>query len=139
MSWIAIRKSTSKLSVLTFDSGIEDSEQKIYNNIAPRKTYINRSVEEGILLNGRQYQHTLYRHREWDLIISANEIDQSDINFLDDFNNSLFKYISLYNGSDWSDYIEVLTTDGRLSIEYIEGLEDLPEVSLNLREVNKYA
>lgn len=136
MSWIAIRKSSTALSPLTFDS--EATGQKIYNNLAPRKTYINRVVEEGILLNGRQYQHTLYRHREWDLVISADEIDQTDIDFLNDFNNSLFRYISIYNGSSWSDYIEVISDGDRLQVEYIEGLEDLPEVTLNLREVNKY-
>lgn len=135
MSYIALMFDDEKLEVLTYNPALTDSEQRLYDTITPKKNSINRTVDEGILLSGRKYSHLLYKHLEWDITISADELGTSDVDFIENFLDAPFKYISTYNGTSWSNYIEVIANSGRTPIEYVEGLEDLPEITLNLRKV----
>lgn len=135
MEYFAIMFSATELVSLTFDNMLTDSEQRIYFGLSVLRPNRNRVTDDGVLLNGRQYSHLLYEHKEWDLLISSNEIDNDDVDFIDNFLSAKFKYIAFYNGSSWEDYIEVLANSGRTPVEYLEGVEFLPEVTLNLRKV----
>ncbi len=135
MSYIALMFSATELFELTYNPALTDSEQRLYDTITPKATLVNRTVDEGVLLSGRRYSHLIHKHFEWDITISADELNTSDVEFIENFLDSPFKYISTHNGTSWSNYIQVISNSGRTPIDYIEGLEDLPEITLNLRKV----
>lgn len=135
MSYIAFRISSSVVSPLTYDNGLASSVQRSYETLTPKVYKHNRTKDEGVLLNGRIFSHLLYERKELDVIISADEIDSTDVAFFEEFLSCSHKYISVYNGVSWSDYFRIETEGGRTPIEYVEGVEDLPEITLTLRKI----
>lgn len=89
--------------------------------------------KNGRLLNGNAYSHLQARWREWDLVISADELfDTSKANFLRAFwSSKQAKYLKIGGGS----FIETVIDGGSAPIEKIEGSKFLPEYKLRLIEV----
>ncbi len=124
---IALKYSDTKLSSLTFDELV--ANQNVFETVKCSDPIVNTSEEQGILLNGRKYNHLLYQHKEIEVIISADEIDTDIMAFLQEFWSAGFKYIALNKSGTWGDYVQVMTESGRFPISYIEEIRDLREVS----------
>lgn len=130
MKEIALRYSDTKLESLAFDE-IADN-QELFETVKCSDITINTTEESGILLNGRKYNHLLYKHNEIEIIISADEIDRDVLAFLQEFWSARFKYISLYKDSIWGSYVQVMTESGKFPLNYIDEIRELREVSFNL-------
>jgi hypothetical protein len=90
--------------------------------------------DSGRLLNGRGYSHVIFTTKIHSPVISANEITATTAAFLEDYWNSNFKFISIYSGGAWGNYIEVLTDPGDFPWAFVEELEELLEVQLKMTE-----
>ena len=110
---IALKYSDTKLSSLPFDE--EGANQNVFETVKCSDPIANTSEEQGILLNGRKYNHLLYQHKEIEVIISADEIDTDILAFLQEFWSAGFKYIALHKSGTWGDYVQVMTESGRFS------------------------
>ena len=133
---IALRKSDVQLIDLEFNDSLTKEYQIEFETINCTPRNIRTEEVKGTLLNGKQFSHLLYSHNLYSITISANELDEDAIEFLHSFWQARFKYISFRVNSNWEEYIEVITDGGVLPIEYIDGIADLPEISLNFETVN---
>lgn len=130
MKEVALRYSNTRLSELVFDENA--TNQNLFECVKVTDWVVNKSEEGGVLLNGRRYSHQLYSHKEIEVTISANEIDEEVLGYLQNYWGALYKYIAIYNNGNWSNYTEVATESGKLPITYVDDIRDLREVSLNL-------
>lgn len=129
MNEVAIRYSDVKLTNLTFDEFAQN--QMKFKTVKCTDLIVNTTEETGTLLNGRKYNHLLYKHNEIEIIISADEIDRTILRtFLQVFWAAKFKYLSLYDivAAEWSNYIQVATEGGRFPLSYIDDVRELREV-----------
>jgi hypothetical protein len=134
MKEIALRYNDTKLSDLIF---VENASNQItFETVKCTDPIVNSTEESGILLNGRKFNHLLYKHRDMELVISSDEIDNDVFDFLQSFWVARFKYISLFKGSTWGSYVQIMTESGKFPLTYIEDIKDLPEVSFNLSYAN---
>lgn len=96
------------------------------------KKFLNEievSSNETVLLNGRIVKHITFSRYKHNITIGADELKTSSkMSFLKEFLKSNYKYIVRDNK-----YYEVSTADN-LDTSYVNDLEFLPEVSLNLIE-----
>ena len=134
MKEIALRHSVSKLTGLTFDENASD--QMTFETVKCTDPVVNTTEESGILLNGRKFNNILYKHKDIEVVISSDEIDSDTLDFLQVFWSARFKYISLFKGSTWGSYVQIMTESGKFPLTYIEDIKDLPEVSFNLSYAN---
>lgn len=135
MNQIAFRFTSSPLASnqLTYNPSLLDSEQRLYEGLKFPRPFLNKSSEKGVLLNGRQYENINYANKEYEITITADELDASDIAFFEAFWMSPNKYISyLSSGYTWTNYIKVVTDSGRLPISNPEDLEFLYELAFKL-------
>lgn len=133
---IAIRRTEQMLGELTFDDVIGSDEQLKFATISCQPANVSTTEIQGTLLNGRNYSHLLYTHKEYKVTISANELTPEKIEFLLLFWLSPFKYISINNGGTWQKYIQVRTEGGAFPIEYIDDCKYLPEINFNFITAN---
>jgi hypothetical protein len=99
--------------------------------------YTNITVDKGQCLNGENYSHILSISKDYEVTISANELDGSALSFLDSFYSSNNKFISFSDdGTTFGDYIEVITDGGRLPITYTNSNKYLPEIVFKFMKVN---
>ncbi|MBS1562586.1 MAG: hypothetical protein JSS89_13355 [Bacteroidetes bacterium] len=131
---IALRKSTTKLTPLTFDSGVSSTNQRIVDpliSMPPVAKYLRSS---GRTLRARGYQHQLGKYYTYTIVIGADALleDGSLATFIEEFLSAPYRYISTPSGED---YIEVLHDNDELSPEYISGLAQLPQITLVLSSV----
>jgi hypothetical protein len=119
----------------TKPAGIAD--QKEFNTVEFFPPETNNTMVKGIMLNGRKYANKLYTHLIYKAVISSNELDEAGVAFIQAFFRSNYKYIvdDLASGN----YIEVISSDDKLTPAYLENLVFLPEFTLNLEAVNKEA
>lgn len=134
MKEIALKYSDTKLTDLTF---IENaSNQNTFETVKCTEPIVSTTEETGVLLNGRKFNHLLYTHKDFEVIISSDEIDSDVFEFLQSFWVARFKYITLFKGSTWGNYVQIMTESGKFPLTYIEEIKDLPEVSFNLSYAN---
>lgn len=134
MKEIALRYNDTKLTDLIF---VESASNQItFETVKCTDPIVNSTEESGILLNGRKYNHLLYKHRDIEVVISSDEIDNDVFDFLQFFWVARFKYISFYKDSTWGNYVQIMTESGKFPLAYIEDIKDLPEVSFNLSYAN---
>jgi hypothetical protein len=135
MKRIALRYSDTKLSPLTFDD--EATNQVKYETIKLSDLIPVLTKENGKMLSGRSYSHTLYSHFLLDLTISSNEIDNTNFTFLKNYFAAKFKYISLLNVESssgiFTDYKQVFIDEDKFPLSYVEDIKYLREVSFNFR------
>jgi hypothetical protein len=136
MSNIALRLSESKLTNLSFDENVAIGEQYLFDTVSCLPKLIVTTEIQGTLNNGRKYSNLLFSNYEQEIIISSNELTDSVINFLINFWVSPFKYISRKGSLNWSSYTQVNTIGGAFPIEYIDGLIQLPEITIKFSETN---
>lgn len=134
MKEIAFRFSNTKLTNLAFVENAQD--QLTFETVKCTDPIVNTTEETGILLNGRKYNHLLYKHRDIEVVISSDEIDNDVFEFLQFFWVARFKYISLYKDSIWGNYVQVMTESGKFPLSYIDDIRELREVSFNLSYTN---
>ena len=135
MNQIAFRFTNTPLASneLAYNPNLLDSEQRLFEGLKFPRPFINKSSEKASLLNGRQYENINYSNKEYEVTISADELDASDITFFDAFLMSPNKYISyVLPNMTWANYIKVVTDSGRLPISNPEDLEFLFELSFKL-------
>jgi hypothetical protein len=114
----------------------DNPTQKVYYTIDAKRPILNTNLDSGNLLNGRYYAHLLYKHYKYKFVISANEITEDDINFFERYWSALTKFIAIETNGTFGNYIEVETNGGALPIEYIDGVESMPEIILEITTVN---
>ena len=115
------------------------NDQKSFFTISLLPPYINTVTDTGRALNGRLYSNLLYRFKEYEIIISADELaDTTNREFMESFFGANYKYISFYESNAWGDYIEVSNDAGRIPLEYLDGIEYLPEIKIKLIAVAPY-
>jgi len=135
MKEIALRYTNQKLTSLVFDENAPN--QRLFETVKCTDLLINKTEETGVLLNGRKFSHMLYCHQEIEIVISADEIYNSEIlDFLQNFWIGRFKYIAIQKNSIWSNYMEVVTESGKFPLTYIDDIRNLREVTFNLSYVN---
>jgi hypothetical protein len=134
MKEIALRHSVSKISNLTFEEN--SSDQMTFETVKCTDPVLNTTEESGILLNGRKFNNILYKHKDIEIVISSDEIDNDTLAFLQAFWSARFKYISLKKSSTWGSYVQIMTESGKFPLSYIDDIRDLPEVSFNLSYAN---
>lgn len=135
MKEIALRYSNEKLTSLIFNENA--SNQMLFETVKCTDLLLNKTEENGIMLNGRKYNHLLYCHANIEIIISADEIKDSEtLEFLQNFWISRFKYIAIQKNLIWGNYVQVMTETGMFPVTYIDEIRQLPEVTLNLSYVN---
>jgi len=133
---IAIRIADSILDDLSFDNALTNDEQRLFETISCFPAQVKTIESSGTLNNGKNYSHLLYSHKEYIVTISSNELDTDATGFLISFWLSNYKYISIYENSQWSDYILVKSDGGLFPIEYIENYRNLPEITFKFETVN---
>ena len=131
---IALRFTATALTPLTYSSGASD--QTTFLTTKRTNPVVNTTEEGGVLLSGRKFNHVKWVHKDIQVVISADEIDATVLTFLQNFWCGAFKYISIWNGSAWGDYIQVMTDGGQFPVSYADDLIDLPEVAFNLSYAN---
>jgi hypothetical protein len=134
MKEIALRHSVSNLSNQTFEENASD--QMTFETVKCTVPVLNTTEESGILLNGRKFNNILYKHKDIEVVISSDEIDNDTLAFLQAFWSARFKYISMYKSSTWGNYVQIMTESGKFPLSYIDDIRDLPEVSFNLSYAN---
>jgi hypothetical protein len=126
---LALRYTTEKLDDLTFDE--EAEYQELFETIKCTEPVVNTTTASGVLLNGRKFNHLLYKHKDFEVIISADELDADKLEFLQGLWGAMFIYASLYKNANWGDYVQIMTDGGKFPLTYIDELEYLPEVPFN--------
>lgn len=87
-----------------------------------------------LLNNGIGYSHLLAAWREWDVVISADELADPD---KEDFVIAFWRSgLPRYFKEGSGEFIEVMTEGGTPAREKIEGSKYLPEYKLRLAEKN---
>lgn len=134
---VALHYSSTALTSLTWNNTA--TEQLKFYTLSFVPPYVNTVVDTGRTLNGKGYSNTLYKYKEYELIISADELsDTNNQAFINSFYSANYKYISIYNGTTWSSYIEVMTDGGKIPLEYLDGLEYFPELKIKLTAVEPF-
>ncbi len=134
MKEIALRYSDSKLTELAFDQNAEN--QNMFDTVKCTDIIVNTTEESGILLNGRKFNHLLYKHKDIEIVISSDEISTDILEFLQEYWSARFNYISLQKDSTWGNYVQIMTESGKFPLSYIDDIRDLPEVSFNFSYAN---
>jgi hypothetical protein len=83
-------------------------------------------------LNLSSFCHILGSKKERDITISADELDETNCAFFNNWFEAQYAYISIYNGTSWSDYIRVTTEQGRVPFTFIDGIITLPELTFTI-------
>lgn len=131
---LTLRYSISKLPSLAYDNTVASNYQVVFEPLSYLPPLPTATRVQGVLNNGRRFSHLLYSHLVHTIIISADELSDSNLSFLQNFWNADFQYLSVYDGSNWSNYKAVQTEDGAFPCEFIDGVAILPEVNLKLTE-----
>jgi|GEM_PF-1711711 hypothetical protein len=138
MKEIALRYSNTKLTDLTFSDTAEN--QELFMTLNLTEPVIATTEETGVCLTGRKYNHLLYKHKEFEVVISSDEIVRDYLNdtleFLQNFWTARFKYVSFFKYSAWGNYVQVMTEGGKFPLSNVDDLRDFPEVSFNLSYAN---
>jgi hypothetical protein len=133
MSAFALRYSNTLLTDLAFDS--EAVNQVEYEGIEFFPPKIKVEAITGTTKRGRRFQHNKFILKDYNLVISSDEIDD-DCLFLKSFWEATYKYIAVYNESylsvgGWNNYELVVTAGGEFPVSFDEDLI-FPEVALTL-------
>ncbi len=130
MSRIALRISDTELEGVAYDDLA--TNQYAFECVEFPRPIVSNERDAGKTLSGRVYSHLLNTSTIYSPVVSADELDDTKVTFLEEFWNANKKYIALYDGTAWGNYIEVVTEAGDFPLSYVDDLEDLPEVSLKL-------
>jgi len=103
-----------------------------FNGVDVKRPIPIANIDPGAMLNGYQYENKLYSTNEYDVIISADEINDDIQAFMDRFWNAPYKYVCYKNGN----YIEVVAGGGKIPVSYIDNNENFPEYSFTFTKVN---
>ncbi len=126
---IALRYSDSILTDLTY---IEKTEnQEIIECLMLKPIPIMES-ETKTLLNGKKIKFTKSKRYKYILKMSSDILSTSTLEFLDAFYFAPYKYIRI---ADNDEYKEVIIENDELQRTYIDDLLYLPEIDLELIEV----
>lgn len=128
---IAFRYSATELSGDDLNYDAAAANQKLYNCRIAKKPQYDNKKENGDLLNGYSYSHTLWRKKLYAFVISADELDSSGETFFDAFYVAPFKYIC--DTSSETVYTEVIEVDNNVPKSYEEDITSLPEVQIILK------
>ena len=135
----AYKEIITDTDTLVDDAQFDDSlttTQLLCSGVILMAPVSNITVDKGNCLNGENYSHILSKSKDYEVTISANELDSAALSFFDNFYNSNNKFISFsQNASSWGDYIEVITEGGRLPITYINNNRNLPEIAFKFSKV----
>lgn len=130
---------------LKYKNGSEDHESMRFEGIKFYE-HINVVREEAQTLNLKLYSHLLGARREWDIVISANELfgtsnlimqaESAGLGYLKGFFNAENQWlcISTADTEPMSGWIHVVIAGGRFPVEFIRGHKYLPQVTVTLRE-----
>lgn len=132
-STIALKYNDTPLSDFIYSDTGEN--QWKFHTIGYPKPLSNVKTIGGELLNGRIFAHKLYSRKNIEVTISADELDEDNgsIEFLRNWWEANYKYISLATYGSYSNYREVITEGGLFPISYIDDIIDLPEITLVLQ------
>jgi len=130
VSRIALRISDTELEGVAYDDLA--TNQYRFDCVEFPRPIVSNERDVGKTLSGRAYSHLLSRSKIYNPVISTNELDEMKLAFLESYWDANKKYIALYDGTSWGNYIEVITESGDFPLSFIDDLEDLPEVSLKL-------
>lgn len=103
----------------------------------PKKIY---EVVDNLSLRGKRFKHRKFGRYFYTIIISTNELDEvygtesTKLAFLRSFFDAEYKYLLKYGDTS---YVEVDSEDDELITEYAEGILYVPEITLNLFDVEK--
>ena len=129
---IAFRYTTAPLKTVEEKHYSDTAEHQMkFETVKCPRPQLSTNTETGSLLSGKSYNHTLYKKRKNEVIISSNELTEAVITFLEEIWTAMYVYVSYYNGAAWSDYVEITLPGGDFPISYIEDLEYLPEITLS--------
>lgn len=129
---VVFRYETSPLTTLTYDELA--ANQKVFNcTMIDYNT--QTEVDKGRLLNGKGYEHSLYNFKSWEIGIGANEIDQTNLDFLVNFWKAGYKYILPSGAAIRGNYILVSGGGGKLPVERVEDMVFLKEINFNFEEL----
>lgn len=133
---IAFLYSSTKLASLTFD--VDAENQVIFHPVDLQPPVPVRATVSGTTLKNRSFKHVLARKLKFRVVISSDELSDmpelisENLQFLLNFWNSNYKYISYKNEDAYTDYIEVMWDTDEFPISYIENLIYLPEAAIEL-------
>ena len=137
MAKVTLRYTTTPLTVFPYDGVATEQEEfitTIYHDPLPLTSPIQTN-----LLSGRKVTHPGFTHLQYDFEISADEIPDAIKTFLIAFWQAPHKYISTNSGTVavpiWSDYKEVQLPAGLIPLSYLQDLDVLPEITLQLTTV----
>lgn len=134
MSKLTIHHRTTPLPVFTYNGGYSDQEEFITTSYHDPKPLTEKLQTN--LLNGRKVNHIRWTHLQYDFEISADEITAAIKTFLENFWQANHLYISINTGTPaspvWADYKEVEVPPGVFPLDYLQNLDVLPEIPLNL-------
>jgi hypothetical protein len=138
---ISLRYKLSEIDTAVIDGSSYDADpsdldydvcQMDFEGVETLPAFSVINTDKGGLLNGSQYSNILNSTNEYEITISADEIDNTAMEFLIRFWLAPYKYISY----DYGNYIEVISDGGRLPVTYINNNELLPEVAFKFTKVN---
>jgi len=121
----------SDLDYATLNAAVGVSQYKLFTTVENFRPVINSNVQAGGFLNGELYEHVRYSRKIYSGVITSNELDSTAITFLENFWQAKYRYFlrdtaGVFTGSD---YIEILTNGGDFPLAYLDGIEQLPELS----------
>lgn len=130
---------------LRFQNGVEDPESMRFEGV---KFYEHPTTirEEAQTLNLKLYSHRLGARREWDIVVSANELfgtsnlitqtESSGSAYMKEFFDAENHWLCISEAGTEpeSGWIHVVISGGRFPVEFIKGHKYLPQVSVALRE-----
>jgi hypothetical protein len=130
---VLFRYETTPLTSLVYDSTA--TNQKTFNCIMIDYNP-NVAIDKGRLMNGKGFAHSLYNFLSWDISIGADEIDQTNLDFLSDFWTAGYKYILPSVSTSYSGNYKLVGTDGgKLPVERLDDLVFLKEIKFNFEEL----
>lgn len=133
---IALRYETAPLSSLTYNSGA--TNQKAYIPLLFDEGILSIDVITGTVLSGRLYQHQTRKFKEYNFTISSDQLlSTTDTTFIQNFWVGLYTYVAFFNGTSWSNYVEVVNGGGVCPLQYADGNIYLPEVPMKLTTINQ--
>lgn len=107
------------------------SNMKKFESVKCPKPLLSLDADKGVQLNRRRFTHILGKIRENTVIISANEIDDSIIEFFELFYGANYKYVAYCNNGEWSNFKEIDLNDTQFPLSYIDDSEYLPELTIS--------
>lgn len=130
---------------LRYKNGADDPESARFEGVKFYE-FPNEIREEAQTLNLKLYSHRLGSRREWDIVISANELfgasnlitqsESANLAFLKEFFAAESHWLCIDDATSEPEtgWIHAIVSGGRLPVEYIKGHKYLPQTNLTLRE-----